>query len=133
MRKKAWNFFFQTPIKKIIRETDGKVTGAIAYDKEGNEIRIKCKALIVASGGMTGNLDLMKKLGVVKTKYDYVYTDGYQVNITFPDSCQDGDGPPGRLGYWWQKNKNCPSVPIHRYQIRVYGSGQIHHGLRLTR
>lgn len=97
LKKKGVEFFFQTPIKKIIRETDGKVTGAIAYDKEGNEIQIKCKALIVASGGMTGNLDLMKKLGVVKTKYDYVYTDGYQVNITFPDSCQDGDG---HLAVW---------------------------------
>ena len=63
LEKKGVEFFFQTPIKKIIRETDGKVTGAIAYDKEGNEIQIKCKALIVASGGMTGNLDLMKKIG----------------------------------------------------------------------
>lgn len=81
---------------------------------------------------MTGNLDLMKKLGVVKTKYDYVYTDGYQVNITFPDSCQDGDG---HLAVWdiGGKKQKLPSVPIHRYQIRVYGSDQIHHGLRLTR
>lgn len=81
---------------------------------------------------MTGNLDLMKKLGVVKTKYDYVYTDGYQVNITFPDSCQDGDG---HLAVWVlvaKKTKIALSA-IHRYQIRVYGSGQIHHGLRLTR
>ncbi|MCI8991585.1 MAG: FAD-dependent oxidoreductase [Eubacterium sp.] len=98
LEKKGVSFFFQTPIKKIIREENGgKVTGAIAYDKDGNEIEIKCKALIVASGGMTGNLDLMKKLGVVKTKYEEVYTDGYQVNITFPDSCQDGDG---HLAVW---------------------------------
>lgn len=97
LEKKGVEFFFRTPIKEIIREENGKVTGAIAYDKDGNEIRIKCKALIVASGGMTGNLELMKELGVVKTKYEEVYTDGYQVNITFPDSCQDGDG---HLAVW---------------------------------
>lgn len=132
LEKKGVEFFFQTPIKKIIRETDGKVTGAIAYDKEGNEIRIKCKALIVASGGMTGNLDLMKKLGVVKTKYDYVYTDGYQVNTLFRTAVRMEmvTWPSGILV---AKKQKLPSVPIHRYQIRVYGSDQIHHGLRLTR
>ena len=96
LEKKGVEFFFQTPIKKIIRQENGKVTGAIAYDKDGNEIEIQCKALIVAAGGMTGNLPLMKKLGVVKTKYEEVYT-GNQVNITFLDSCQDGDG---HLAVW---------------------------------
>lgn len=97
LEKKGVEFFFRTPIKKIVRGEDGTVTGAVAYDNEGNEIHIKCKALIVASGGMTGNLELMKKLGVVKTKYEEVYTDGYLVNVLFPDSCQDGDG---QLAVW---------------------------------
>ncbi len=93
LEKKGVEFYFRTPIKKIIREENGgKVTGAIAYDKDGNEIEIKCKALIVASGGITNNMEMMKELGVINTKFEEVYTDGYQVNITFPDSCQDGDG-----------------------------------------
>lgn len=92
LEKQGVEFHFSTPIKKIIREESGKVTGAIAYDKDGSEIEIKCKALIVASGGITGNMEMMKELGVVNTKFEEVYTDGYQVNITFPDSCQDGDG-----------------------------------------
>ncbi|MBQ9815449.1 MAG: FAD-binding protein [Lachnospiraceae bacterium] len=98
LEKQGFKFYFRTPIKKIIREPNGgKVTGAIAYDQEGNEIEIKCKALIVASGGMTGNLQLMKDLGVVNTKFEECYTDGGQVLIHFNDSCQDGDG---QLAVW---------------------------------
>ncbi len=93
LEKEGVDFYFSTPIKKIIRDdATGKVTGAIAYDKDGEEITIKCKALIVASGGISGNLPLMKELGVIKTKFEDAYTDYGQVIITFPDSCQDGDG-----------------------------------------
>lgn len=92
LEKQGVQFYFSTPIKKILREEGGKVTGAIAYEKDGTEIEIHCKALIVASGGISGNLEMMKEEGVVNTKYEEVYTDGYQVMITFPDSCQDGDG-----------------------------------------
>ena len=93
LEKEGVQFFFQTPIKKIIRE-NGKVVGAIAYDKNGEQIDIRCKALIVASGGISGNLDMMKEEGVVHVdpKFEEVFTDGFQVLITFPDSCQDGDG-----------------------------------------
>lgn len=94
LEKEGVQFYFSTPIKKILREPNGgKVTGAVAYDKAGEEIRINCKALIVASGGITGNIPLMKELGVLPSdKYEEYYKDGYLVNITFPDSCQDGDG-----------------------------------------
>lgn len=93
LEKKGVQFYWSTPIKKIIRdENSGKVTGAIACEKDGTEIEIKCKALIVASGGITGNIPMMKELGVIHTKFEDVYKDGGQVNIHFPDSCQDGDG-----------------------------------------
>lgn len=92
LEKQGVEFHFSTPIKKILRGGDGVVNGAVAYDKSGEEIRIECKALIVASGGITGNIPMMKELGVIRTKYEEYYKDGYLVNITFPDSCQDGDG-----------------------------------------
>lgn len=92
LEKMGVEFHFSTPIKKIIRNEDGVVTGAVACEKDGTEVQIQCKALIVASGGMTGNIPLMKELGVLNTKYDEYYKDGYQVAIHFPDSCQDGDG-----------------------------------------
>ena len=92
LEKMGVQFYWQTPIKKIIKDANGKVTGAVAYEKDGTEIEIKCKALIVASGGITGNIPMMKELGVINSKFEDVYKDGGQVNITFPDSCQDGDG-----------------------------------------
>ena len=93
LEKQGVDFYFSTPIKKIVRdEKSGRVTGAVAYEKDGTQIDIKCKALIVASGGITGNMEMMKELGVVNTKFEDAYRDGGQVLITFPDSCQDGDG-----------------------------------------
>ncbi|MCD8150678.1 MAG: FAD-binding protein [Clostridiales bacterium] len=93
LEKKGVEFYFSTPIKKIIRDSEsGKVTGAVAYDKEGNQINIRCKALIVASGGISGNIEMMKEEGILNTKFEDAYKDGGQVMITFPDSCQDGDG-----------------------------------------
>ena len=55
LEKKGVQFYWSTPIKKIIRdENSGKVTGAIACEKDGTEIEIKCKALIVASAELPG-------------------------------------------------------------------------------
>lgn len=93
LEKKGVEFYFNTPIKKILRDESGKVIGAIATNREGTEeIKIECKALIVASGGITGNIPMMKELGVINGKFEEYYKDGYLVNIPFPDSCQDGDG-----------------------------------------
>ncbi len=95
LEKKGVEFYFSTPIKKIIRDSaSGKVTGAIAgpRDGDGEDFEIECKALIVAAGGITGNLDMMKEEGLLNTKFVDDYKDGGQVNITFQDSCQDGDG-----------------------------------------
>ena len=37
LEKKGVDFYFSTPMKKIIRE-NGKVTGAVAYEKDGTEV-----------------------------------------------------------------------------------------------
>ena len=92
LEKQGVEFHFSTPIKRIIRDNNGKVTGAVAYQKDGPEVHIECEALIVASGGISGNIPMMKELGVLNTKFEEAYKDGGQVMITFPDSCQDGDG-----------------------------------------
>ena len=63
LEKEGVVFHFNTAIKEILRdETSGKVVGAIAEPRDGGEpIRIDCKALIVASGGITGNIPMMKE------------------------------------------------------------------------
>lgn len=50
----------ETPAKKIIME-DGKVAGVLATDKDGEEIKINCKAAIVCTGGAGANPDLIKQ------------------------------------------------------------------------
>jgi len=118
LEKEGVQFYFRTPIKKIIRDSaSGKVTGAIAYDEDGEEIDISCKALIVASGGISSNMEMMKEEGVLHTKFEDVYRDGSgaQVIVMFPDSCQDGDG---QKAVWEVGGKKtgivisaCPQVP----------------------
>ncbi len=53
-------FLLETPVKKIIME-DGKVAGVLATDKNGEEITIKCKAAIIATGGAGSNKELIKE------------------------------------------------------------------------
>ncbi len=53
-------FLLETPAKKLIKE-DGAVTGVIATDKEGKEITIEAKAVIVCTGGAGGNPEFIKK------------------------------------------------------------------------
>lgn len=43
-------FLMETPARSIIKE-DGKVTGVLAVDKSGEEIRISCQAAVIATGG----------------------------------------------------------------------------------
>lgn len=116
LEKMGVEFHFSTPIKEIVRNDSGVVTGAVAYEKDGTEVQINCKAVVVASGGITGNIPMMKEEGVIKTsKYEEVYKDGYQVNITFPDSCQDGDGQKAVWAVGGKKGGICisadPQVP----------------------
>ena len=64
LEKAGVQFFFRTPIKEIVKEGE-KVTGAVAYEEDGTRIDIQCKALIVASGGISGNMQMMKDEGVI--------------------------------------------------------------------
>lgn len=59
-------FLLQTPAKKIIME-DGKVAGVLVTDKDGEDIEIRCKAVVVATGGAGSNKELIKQ----ETGYDY--------------------------------------------------------------
>jgi fumarate reductase flavoprotein subunit len=50
----------QTPGTGLVQE-DGKVVGATAKDNAGNDIHIKSKAVIVATGGFANNKEMMAK------------------------------------------------------------------------
>lgn len=56
----------QTPATKLLKDGD-KVVGVMAEDKSGEEIEIKAKAVIVATGGFGDNPKMIKK----HTGYDW--------------------------------------------------------------
>lgn len=80
-----------TEITGLVR-ADGKVTGAIATDKQGNEIKISAKATIVASGGFSDNPEFIKKY----TGHTYTNNNcdngGDVLFNTFPNAKMTGDG-----------------------------------------
>ena len=50
----------QTPVSKLLKE-DGKIVGVVAEDKAGEEIQVKAKSVIVATGGFGDNPQMIKK------------------------------------------------------------------------
>ena len=56
----------QTPVTKLIKE-GGRIVGVIAEDRSGEEITVRAKAVIVATGGFGDNPKMIKK----HTGYDW--------------------------------------------------------------
>lgn len=52
--------FTSTPAQRLVIE-DGRITGVIAEDSDGNTLRIAAKAVVLASGGFGNNPDLVEK------------------------------------------------------------------------
>jgi fumarate reductase flavoprotein subunit len=52
---------FNTSAEKILRGPDGKINGVIAADKKGGTVLINAKSVILATGGFTGNYELLNK------------------------------------------------------------------------
>lgn len=59
-KKLGVKFYMRTPVKKIIKET-GRITGVIAENDSGEEVRAKAKAVIIATGGFGDNPEMIKK------------------------------------------------------------------------
>ena len=53
-------FLLETPAKNLIKE-NGRITGVIAEDKNKEEVQIKAKAVILATGGFGDNPEMIKK------------------------------------------------------------------------
>ena len=72
--------FKQTPAKKILTSSEGKITGVSAESK-GEMLRIKTKSAIIATGGFGGNKTLLKK-----------YCPDYRDNMVCFGLLHQGDG-----------------------------------------
>jgi fumarate reductase flavoprotein subunit len=50
-----------TKAEKILRDSDGKISGVMVADKNGEKTQINAKSVILASGGFTGSNELLSK------------------------------------------------------------------------
>jgi fumarate reductase flavoprotein subunit len=59
-RQLGAKIYLRTPVKKILKE-GGRITGVLAEDESGEEIKAKAKAVIIATGGFAGSPEMIKK------------------------------------------------------------------------
>lgn len=60
-RDRGVDIFMQTSATKVLQGEGGKVTGVVAKDSEGQEVRLGAKAVVVATGGFAGNPEMLNK------------------------------------------------------------------------
>lgn len=53
-------FLLETPATKILKDEEGKVCGVLAVNKDGEEIKVDCKAAIICTGGAGCNPEMIK-------------------------------------------------------------------------
>lgn len=106
-----------TPITDILVDENGKVTGVKAVNNETKEeIEVECEAVIIASGGIMEDREMMKKYtGFTFTDYN-CSGDGNVLFNCYPNSDQTGDGQ--KLAW---KLGGCPEC--HRSIWSQSGSG----------
>ena len=59
--KKGVEVRYETTVKHLLREGNGPVTGAVAEDKTGKQIKVLAKVVIIATGGYPNNKEWIKK------------------------------------------------------------------------
>jgi fumarate reductase flavoprotein subunit len=59
-RELGVRFYLKTPAKKLIQEGD-RINGLVATDESGTEIRVKSRAVIIATGGFGDNPEWIKQ------------------------------------------------------------------------
>lgn len=60
-KKKGGTLMFETTAKSLIQNDKGDIVGVVAEDGDGNELKLMAsKAVIVATGGMGANADMLK-------------------------------------------------------------------------
>jgi fumarate reductase flavoprotein subunit len=71
--QKNIEILMETPVTKLIK-TGNKVTGLVAQDKNGEQIRQNARAVLLMTGGFMGNQEMIKKYTSFTYKKDLFYT-----------------------------------------------------------
>jgi fumarate reductase flavoprotein subunit len=61
LNERKVKIYYETPVKELIKTKEGKVTGVIAEDKDGNRIKAEARAVIIATGGFANNKEMLAK------------------------------------------------------------------------
>jgi fumarate reductase flavoprotein subunit len=59
-KEKNIDIHYETTVREVIREKEGPVTGVIVEDNEGNKMKVKAQAVIIATGGYANDRELLK-------------------------------------------------------------------------
>lgn len=65
-RRRGVDIFLSTAASKILRDGSGKITGVIAKDADGEDVRLGAKAVVVATGGYAASPAMLNKYGKFK-------------------------------------------------------------------
>lgn len=138
-------FLLETPVKQIIME-DGKVAGVLATDKEGDEVRIRCKAAVIATGGAGCNPEMIKEetgLEFGKTVFNFaipgIMGDGLRmaweagadrlpVRIEMAASIEGTDELPGSVANIFSQ----PNLLVNKHGKRVMNEDQMQNATYLS-
>ncbi len=58
---KGISVLLQTPAKKLSKGRDGSISGVVAQSRDGKEIIINTRSVIICTGGFSGNVELLKQ------------------------------------------------------------------------
>jgi fumarate reductase flavoprotein subunit len=71
-KKQGVQILYQTPAKKLLTDANGKVSGVLADSPEG-EVRVNCKACIIATGGFGRNYEMLRKRWPEEYNYKEIF------------------------------------------------------------
>ncbi len=138
-------FLLETPAKKILME-NGRVSGVLAADQNGEEVRISCRAAIVATGGAGCNPQMIKEetgLEFGKTVFNFAIpgitgdglrmaweagADRLPVRIEMAASIEGADELPGSVANIFQQ----PNLLVNRHGKRVMNEEQMQNATYLS-
>ncbi len=109
------------PVKMIIKE-GGRVSGVMAESKDGKQVQVEAKAVIVASAGFNEDREMIRKYGQYDFTLDSDFMGGTDGDLFFvyPNLKQTGDGQ--KMA--WEAGADKGSIGIGLIpQISQYGLG----------
>lgn len=115
---------------ELIIDESGRVTGAyVMLDEDGTEyLQVNAKAVIIATGGLSGNLDMVAELLGIDTTYSYTPTGALCTGDGYNMAKQAGAGPASicslQSAFVYGAGTELSGVAAHHFMIMVNPEGE---------